>query len=347
MLRTDISENYPLNTMPGTFKPRLVYSLLFVSCLLAKNALAWDSVGHRLSAAVANHYLSDSVRNELTRILLQHPRYEKDFLEQMPASIARGNDANQFEWLLGQAAIWPDMTRGLPGSERDKYNRANWHYIDGAWLRGESTIQGNTYIAVAPFDDILGSSAATIRAESNADNVMTALDYNTALLGNTNATMSQRAVALCWVLHLVGDIHQPLHVGSLYSKNRFASGDRGGNGIQTDSGNLHARWDRALRSEGVNTALETLLMQHSATLANMNQQDGADWSVWMQESRALLLNTVYTQQMKIAIARSDSSTGRLREFTLSENYVDAMKVHARLRLALAGRRLALWFEDKL
>lgn len=41
------------------------------------------------------------------------------------------------------------------------------------------------------------------------------------------------------------------------------------------------------------------------------------------------------------------TTGRLREFTLSENYVDAMKVHARLRLALAGRRLALWFEDKL
>jgi hypothetical protein len=51
--------------------------------------------------------------------------------------------------------------------------------------------------------------------------------------------------------------------------------------------------------------------------------------------------------MKTAIARSDSSTGRLREFNLSESYVDAMKVHARLRLALAGRRLALWFEDKL
>jgi len=90
-----------------------------------------------------------------------------------------------------------------------------------------------------------------------------------------------------------------------------------------------------------------MLMQHSATLENMNQQDGADWSVWMHESRALLLNTVYTQQMKTAIARSDSSTGRLREFNLSENYVDVMKIHARLRLALAGRRLALWFEDKL
>ncbi|MBL6905093.1 MAG: hypothetical protein ISR27_06150, partial [Pseudomonadales bacterium] len=128
-----------MNTMSGTFKPRLVYSLLFVSCLLAQNALAWDSVGHRLSAAVANHYLSDSVRNELTRILLQHPRYEEDFLEQMPATIARGNDASQFEWLLGQAAIWPDMTRGFSDSERAKYNRANWHYIDGAWLRGAAT----------------------------------------------------------------------------------------------------------------------------------------------------------------------------------------------------------------
>jgi hypothetical protein len=38
----------------------------------------------------------------------------------------------------------------------------------------------------------------------------------------------KRAIALCWVLHLVGDIHQPLHAAALFSKDSL-KGDRGGN----------------------------------------------------------------------------------------------------------------------
>ena len=67
----------------------------------------------------------------------------------------------------------------------------------------------------------------------------------------------------------------------------------------------------------------------------------------MQESRALLLNTVYTEDMKSAIAGSDDSPDKLRKFNLSDDYVETMKYHSGLRLALAGRRLASWFEAKL
>ena len=322
---------------------------LFTSLALAsmQGAFAWDSVSHRVSAAIASNYLSDNSKTELLRILQQHPRYQQDFADQMPASIARGSEDVRFTWLLGQAAFWPDITRGLPDTERERYNRANWHYIDGAWLRDRAQVQGNTYIGVAPFDDITGKNARDIRSEANADNVMTALDYNTTLLANSQALLPQRAVALCWVLHLVGDIHQPLHTGSLYSTNRFTTGDRGGNGIKTDERNLHARWDRALSSEGVIQNAEAILRQHSKTLERMGQQDYKDWSLWMQESRALLLNTIYTEEMKSAIARSDDSLDELRKFDLSDDYVESMKYHARLRLALAGRRLAFWFEAKL
>ena len=318
-----------------------------LTILSMQSAFAWDSVGHRLSAAIASNYLSDNSKAELLKILQQHPRYQQDFADQMPASIARGSEEARFVWLLGQAAFWPDITRGLPDTERERYNRANWHYIDGAWLRGQAQVQGNTYIRVAPFEDIAGKNTREFRNEVNADNVMVALDYNTTLLADSQASLPQRAVALCWVLHLIGDIHQPLHTGSLYSANRFSTGDRGGNGIETDGRNLHARWDSAVSSKGVKTNFETLLRQHSTTLERMSQQDNGDWSLWMQESRALLLNTVYTIDMKSAIAGSDDSPDKLRKFNLSDDYVETMKYHSGLRLALAGRRLASWFEAKL
>lgn len=332
--------------MTGSRRYLLAFLFACLASLFMHSSLAWDSVGHRLAAALAAHYLSDETTTELLRILQQHPRYQQDFLEQMPASIASGNDQDRSRWLLGQAAFWPDITRGLPETEREKYNRANWHYIDGAWLRGQADVQGNTYIGVSPFDDIPGS-AQSLGSEADVGNVMHALDFNTALLADPQTPMPQRAVALCWVLHLVADIHQPLHVGSLYSAKRFLSGDRGGNGIDTDDRNLHARWDRALRSEGVNANLEAALAEHSTTLERMEGQDDGDWSLWMKESRALLLNTVYTEEMKATIARTDSSNQRLPTFNLTDDYVAAMQYHSRLRLALAGRRLAIWFEDKL
>ncbi|MBL4582368.1 MAG: S1/P1 nuclease [Gammaproteobacteria bacterium] len=311
------------------------------------NSFAWDAVGHRLSAAIASHYLSDDSKTELLRILAHHPRFQQDFMKRMPASIVRGDNEGRLNWLLGQAAFWPDITRGLPESEREKYNRANWHYIDGAWLRGQADIQGNTYIGISPFEDIAGRSAEDVSAEANVDNIMNALDFNTALLANSQTSMGQRAIALCWVLHLVGDIHQPLHVGSLYSAKQFSRGDRGGNGIDTDGRNLHARWDRALSGGGVNSNLKAVLAQHSTTLKRMDGQDDGNWSLWMKESRALLLNTVYTSEMKSAIARTNRSNQPLREFNLNNDYVATMEYHARMRLALAGRRLAIWFEDNL
>lgn len=329
---------------------RKTYSISLFACLallFMHSAAAWDSVGHRLSTSLAAHYLSDDTKAELLRILQQHPRYKQDFTVQMPVSIALGGENDRINWLLGQAAFWPDIARGLPESERNKYNRANWHYIDGAWLRGQANVQGNTYIGISPFDDIAGQAAQSIQSEANVDNIMLALDFNTSLLANSQTPMSQRAVALCWVLHLVGDIHQPLHVGSLYSAKRFSNGDRGGNGIDTDDKNLHARWDRALSNNGIKSNLEIILKLHSERLERMTEQDDGDWSLWMMESRTLLLKSVYTNEMKSTIVLTDGSTNQLRKFTLDDNYVETMEDQARLRLALAGRRLAIWFENNL
>jgi hypothetical protein len=65
-------------------------------------------------------------------------------------------------------------------------------------------------------------------------------------VGDAQASDSARAVALAWVLHLVGDAHQPLHNSARITPQDTA-GDRGGNlfllGGLYPRNNLHAFWD--------------------------------------------------------------------------------------------------------
>lgn len=322
--------------------------LLLSVVLLPLPAQAWDGVGHRLSAAVAVQYLDNTTRATLLRILRAHPRYQSDFLDEIPDFVDRNNDTELAQWLLGQAAYWPDMARGLPGAARERYNRPTWHYTDGAWLRGAATMQGNQYIGIAPFPDIEGEDAATVMNEADAHNVVTALDYNARVLTDSSQTDSARAVALCWVLHLAGDIHQPLHTGSLFSAQLFESGDLGGNRIPIGNSNLHAEWDGALRGGGIAENLSRILAQLPARRPAPATAEVADWTVWMQESREILLAGVYTDAMKTAIRQADRrGADELDSQSLSDAYREQMRQQARLRLGLAGLRLAQWFATAL
>lgn len=307
------------------------------------HASAWDSTGHRLSASVALRYLDFDTRSSLLTLLQQHPRYEQDFLSQMPADLEDAPPERQLGWLLGQAAYWPDIARGLPDGEREKYSRPSWHYIDGAWLRGAAMQQGNVYINRPPSADIEGTAQSAVRQESQADNVVTALDYNTRLLADGNADAGARAVALCWVLHLMGDIHQPLHSGSLYSRALFETGDRGGNAIRVGDSNLHARWDQAMR--GADDQARALL--YAAAYEDFSGRE-SDWTQWLAESRDYLLPSVYSDAILDAIRLTEANGGdRLPSQALSEDYVESMVEIASERLGLAGLRLAIWFQNEL
>lgn len=321
--------------------------------LMANSAVAWDSVGHRLTAAVALEFIAAETRDELLTILAQHPRYQEDFLDQLPGYIDANNQEDFALWLLGQAAYWPDIARGLPTRERSRYNRPTWHYTDGAWIRDSAIQQGNQYVGIAPFADIEGEAASAIRSENDVHNVVTAIDYNTKILSDASLPASDRAVALCWVLHLMGDIHQPMHTGSLYSAHSFAGGDLGGNRIAVsiagENLNLHAAWDGALRQHGIADSLPVIMQQITGFSPPRIEGMTSDWSAWMSESRQLLSSTVYTQAMLAAVQEADA--GRLDELDqpipLSDDYVSRMQQIARQRLGLAGLRLAIWFENTL
>jgi hypothetical protein len=317
-------------------------ALFALLCLLSSTGVyAWDAAAHRLSATIAYEYLLPSPREALISILQQHPRYAEDFEAQMPPGVRNSSSSAQARWLLGQAAVWPDMARNLPAREQQRFNRPDWHWIDGRWLPDNSEVfsQGNVYIAMTPLPSMVNTARGTTLRPEQVNNMMLALDDSLAKLHDEAALMSERAVALCWVMHLVGDIHQPLHAGSLLSPRVFPEGDRGGNAINTDNGNLHARWDQALRQQPGNDTLQRLLNQ-AAQLADSPRVLNTSSLHWLQESREILHNLVYTDEMKQAVLRSERTGAALPRFTLDQAYQQQMRQSAEQRLLLAGLRLA-------
>lgn len=309
---------------------------------------AWDSVGHRLTAAVALRFMEQSTASELLRLLAAHPRYQQDFLDEMPDFVSDGSAEAQARWLLGQAAYWPDIARGIEEPDRERFNRPWWHYTDGAWIRGSAALPGNRYSGVDAFATVDGESPESITDEEEVSNIVTAIDYNSRLLADPSQADTDRAVALCWVLHLMGDIHQPLHTGSMYSAHVFERGDLGGNRILLIEGNLHGRWDSALYEEGIEASLPELISRVSGFTAPRVQGVESDWTAWMAESRQILRSWVYTPEMIAAVESADrAKNADIRAQRLSPEYVTRMKETARQRLGLAGLRLAIWFENEM
>jgi hypothetical protein len=334
--------------MKNTSMKRLCSFSLIITLLFSHTVFAWSSVGHRLTAAVALYFVEENTAERLITLLEQHPRFEQDFLNAMPASIASSDNGSKQQWLLGQAAYWPDIARGLPDTERAKYNRGSWHYEQGEWIRGAAQLQGNHYIGIEPFPSIEGHAGDSIRSEDAVGNLVTAIDYNTWVVANTILPLEQRAVALCWVLHLIGDIHQPLHTGSLYSADTFERGDLGGNRIPTGELNLHARWDQALEKAGIAGNLPLALEQVSGFNQPKIKGVESDWTQWMSESRQHLQTSVYTAAMLAAAKKADANgDNEMLSTELPDGYIEEMKRISLQRIGLAGLRLAIWFENTL
>jgi len=311
---------------------------LILQCLAAP-ALAWDATAHRLNAYVVWELLSAERRSALVDLLREHPRFTRDFRSEMPDFIAAANPDAQARWLFGQAAVWPDHVRGLSEGLRERYNRPQWHWIDGRWVRGEARLQGNVYILIPRQPDLPRRTPEAIDGEEDASNVVLALEYTARQLRDEQVSAAQRAVALCWVLHLAADLHQPLHTGALVSAGMFPDGDRGGNLLETPDGNLHRVWDSALRGLPFDETLKEL-MSEARRIRNAPPADLAfDSERWLRESRRLLHQAVYTPEIRSMVREHERRGQPLPDLTLGNEYRQRMQRIARERLALAGLRL--------
>ncbi len=313
---------------------------LLLALVSLSSLLAWDATGHRLSVYVAYEEMTQNQREYWREILQHHPRFASDFEQAMPATLLAAHRDEQTRWLLGQAAVWPDLARGLPDAIGPRYNRPDWHWIDGAWVRDEARTHGNLYVDTPPLPDVPGAPAINSRHATHASNVLTALERARWQLEH-EGDAAQRAIALCWLLHLIGDIHQPLHTGGLVTARLFPDGDRGGNGIRLRDGNLHALWDQALRGPTINDSLATL----NTFAAGLPTEQTFAPTSWLQESRRILLQQVYPASIIEPVRQSENTGSALGSIILSQQYLDAMQQTATIRLAEAGVRIRITLAD--
>jgi hypothetical protein len=147
---------------------------------------------------------------------------------------------------------------------------------------------------------------------------------------------SDKALACCWLLHLVGDLHQPLHSTALISE-RFPTGDRGGNSIPTvQGGNLHALWDGLLgrRHRPNDVKREVAELRERSELWKVDTECNVE--AWIQESHELAKSFAYSPQIIEAVKQP----GDLQKINLPREYLSAAGEHARRRIVAAGLRLA-------
>ena len=177
-------------------------------------------------------------------------------------------------------------------------------------------------------------------------NIVQALEDYTAAL-KSGAGDAERAKALRFVIHFVGDIHQPLHCASRVTKNK-PGGDKGGNDFeiidQSQSARgrkvkLHAYWDSGIETfpkTGANAAPPPpeQVAQAAARAVAANPDSDAGWkaggpfafTAWSNESAALAQSASYKG---VAENRAPSQAYRVKSIRLANRQV-----------AWAGYRLA-------
>jgi hypothetical protein len=152
-----------------------------------------------------------------------------------------------------------------------------------------------------------------------------------------DATPSDKALAYCWLFHLVGDLHQPLHTTALFSE-RFPTGDRGGNLIQTvQARNLHSLWDGLLGRQHRPNDVKREVAELRAVRTTWTINCGGSVEDWIEESHEVAKAVVYTPEV---IAAAEQA-GQGAKITLSQEYLTAAGERARPRIVTAGRRLAI------
>jgi hypothetical protein len=316
------------------------HSLQFVLCLTLLGATPvpsapWNDSGHRIVSLLAWPQLSPAAQQGVTELLRQHPRYEADLLLELPRD---SNELATARLAFARAANWPDTVRSVSHPLHKVAHHSKWHYIDIPFQLENQPV---------PTPSGEGATAG------DPKDIVEAIAKCRADLGNDKLAATDRAMALCWLIHLVEDIHQPLHACTLYSP-QFPKGDRGGNSFlitrnvfDPDSRtNLHSLWDSLLgnyRSADWDACVATGL----AARPPMSEQQLAPFlaehepMAWARESHELAIEYVYQHGKLAGEAAGTAVSGTpAKAPPLPNDYLRAGEQIAMQRAAIAAGRLA-------
>jgi hypothetical protein len=304
-------------------------TLTLLLALLPLTANAWNPAGHRLSAFIAWQQLDDNTRRQIAQVLAQHPDYErwiarrKSFAPGSPTSPNSSNSPELAAFL--EAATWPDDIKGdkrfydadddtptslLPGFP-DMARHREWHYVD------------------RPLD----AAPKILRSNGTPGTLDRQLPTLIGILANSRADDRQRAYALPWLIHLVGDAHQPLHAASRYDA--AGHSDEGGNLLtiahpfhpRRSSMSLHAYWDDLagppwLRGEALARTAQAIVTAYPPPASASGPER------WLSESWQLARTVAYPATSN-AVPEISAAFHELAQST------------AQRRIAEAGYRLAM------
>jgi hypothetical protein len=212
---------------------------------------------------------------------------------------------------LPEASTWPDEQRSNPAPFWQE-TASPWHFV-----------------TLSP-----GEHAEHLDHPPEGD-AATALETYTATLRNPAASAQDRAQALRFVVHIVGDLHMPLHVGR--------PGDRGGNDVRVlwfdAPQNLHWVWD-----EGLILKQQLSFSEYAERLENrMTPAEVVEWwdvrpTLWMDESAALRDRLYPETSAEAGLGTRESPV------ILSWQYAYDWTPSMELRLQQAGIRLAAYLD---
>jgi hypothetical protein len=274
--------------------PLLAIALASVPCA----ALAWGNEGHQIVAAVARDELTPQARVWVDRLLAD----DKDTLT-APDMLSR--------------ATWADAWRGAGHRET-----AAWHFVDIELDKPD--------LAAACYH--FPKAAGLASAGPADDCVVNKLNEFEAELASPATPEPERILALKYVLHFVGDIHQPLHASDNH--------DKGGNCIQVSFGgprtlNLHAYWDTAVLEQlGPDPVAAARKLEREITPAKKAAWAKGTPADWGHESYGLAKSAVY------AIGSAPGCGTGGAPITLSPAYQAHAQAVAQVQLEKAGVRLA-------
>lgn len=247
-----------------------------------------------------------------------------------------------------RASVWPDRIR----SDARFYRETDTPARATSLLPGFPTMarrEGWHYLTRSFSTD--GTPTITL----SEPNVATILPALAEALGDEATPASVRAYNLSWIIHVVGDLHQPLH-GTSRSTAAHPTGDAGGNrvwvqlrGSERDSINLHAVWDGWVGRPSRDMAIDRVAAELARELPVADGQPDDALTVprgaalaetvrgWADESATLARYFAYDLP-----ARTGATPP-----ALGDDYIERSVRIARQRLAISAYRLAAVIEAQL
>jgi hypothetical protein len=288
----------------------LLVAALIASLLVPHPALAWGREGHRIVARIAAKNLSQTARDKLRRIL----GVTTD------AALATA---------MASAAIWPDRI------DKAATGTARWHFINIP-LGEPFSIDGHCANHDCIVDQI-----------ENMRNRLQKNQTGFSLLSPPSPARGMTSQELAFLIHFVGDLHQPLHA--------ITNGDRGGGCVplskplvhhdgSSDTTDLHLAWDidtvlAAMKGHGGSEqATATALFTRFKNGDTVTQGTPADWA---RESNTLAKSAIY-DTLSIAHHASIGSdcVAGIKPVLVTQTYLTNNVALVERRLMEAGIRLS-------